>query len=144
MRNRWPSALTSYPRWLDVHLAPARIVRAVSPRRPRRVRRRLLLGGGRLNPQHASVLVVIDDDVQEVVGPLAHVTDTHPQRNEQGLPTKLLQLVVDQDAFEMARSWNFAGPLSAHEDIARPLRQLAPRVERHAGEGDGRHPVDDR
>ena len=44
----------------------------------------------------------------------------------------------------MAGAGNLAGAQRADEDVALPLREAVAGVERHAGDGDRRHPVHDR
>src|SRR3954469_16443786 len=83
--------------------------------------RRLLLRRGWLDPEHAAVLV-IDQHVEEFVRPLPDVADAHPQRNQQGLPAELFELVVDQHSLEVAGARDLTGALPADKDVALPLR----------------------
>ena len=100
--------------------------------------------GSRLARSAARLLDLVGQQIQQAVRSLPHVADSLTQLGQQRLAPQLLHLLVEEDALEMARARDLAGAQRADEDIALPLRESVAGVERHAGDRDRRHPVDER
>ena len=108
---------------------------------------RALQHRGRINSRARSehgAVVLVGEQIEQLVRPLAHVADSLSQIDEQHLAPQLLHVLVEQDALQVTRARDLAHAHAANEDVALPLRQLVARVEGHARYRNRRRPVDDR
>src|SRR5262245_42693250 len=96
----------------------------------------------RLNPKNSARLLV-GEQIQQSVGALPDIAYALPQFDKQGFPSQFLQLLIKEDAFEVAGPRNLAGSQCADEDIAFPFGETIPGIERHPGDGNRRHPEHD-
>src|SRR5690606_19340456 len=118
------------------YVVPAAAPQGGRPARPAALFRRLDAENG--------ALVLVGDDIEQPVRPLTHVADTLAQIVQQHLAAQLLELLVEQDALELARARHLALAQPADEPVALPVRQRAAGIEAEARYGDGGRPVDDR
>ena len=55
---------------------------------------------------------------------------------EQRLAAEFLPVIVEDEALQLARAWDFAFAKAGDEHVAFPRRKAIPGVERHAGDAD--------
>src|SRR5690606_16595966 len=88
-------------------------------------------------------VTLVRDHVQQAVRTLAHVANAPAPILQQRLAAQLFEVLVHDDALELARGRDLAVAHAADEEIALPARKAIARVERHARDRDRRYPRHD-
>src|SRR5205085_2769198 len=81
-------------------------------------------------------VVLRSQHVQQPIWPLAHIANALMKFAEQRLAAKLLPLIVEDEALQLAGAWDFAFAEAGNEYVSFPRRKPIPRVERHARDAD--------
>src|SRR5687767_11730809 len=95
------------------------------------------------NPEHRPV-VLIGEHIEEPVRALTYVPNALMELHQQRLAAQLSKRLVEDDALEAARSWHFAAPRAADEQIAAPGWKAVTGVERQSRWRNRRQPHDSR
>src|SRR5262249_24829260 len=82
--------------------------------------------------------------VKQTIRSLTHVPDALTPVRDQRFAAQFFHFFIEENPFQMSRSWNFPCSEGTHEYITLPLGKLVTRIKSHAGDGNRGSPVHQR